>query len=64
MSTVIKHGTTYFLNKGIKCPECDFSIFRICDFIDTRYLDSAPTQGVYILICSNCNCEWQEVVNE
>ena len=62
MRQVTKHGMQYFYRRGTKCPECGESQF----FHVTNLLNevSNPQKGIYELCCTNCHCEWQEVVSE
>lgn len=57
MSTILEHGVTYFVNKGVRCPECDSSKFRVEKI--TRETSQYPADGVYVLECT-CGCKWQE----
>ena len=57
MSTILEHGVTYFVNKGVRCPECDSSKFRV-EKITHEIHDTA-----YILECE-CGCKWQEVCKD
>lgn len=49
VTTILKHGTHYFKNVGVQCPECEGREFRNPDSI-------APNK--YTLKCTNCGCEF------
>ena len=56
---VMEHGSVYFVDKGIRCPECGSSKFMVS--IITRKSTEFPAEGVYELQCRVCDCKWQEV---
>ena len=60
MGVVTKHGYTFFLTRGVLCPECFSEQFTI----NTKLVTPIPTMrdGIYELKCKLCDCEWQETV--
>ena len=58
MTVVVSHGTEYFQNKGVRCPECKDRLYSI------HHVTSSMDKRLYYFDCGKCKCSWQEVCDE